>query len=1223
MKSFKRILAAVLCALMVITALPMSSFAAYENTHTNTGNQIEDLIAVATTQLGYKEGNSSSQLGGTTAGSGNYTKYGQWYGINPGAWCAMFVSWCANQAGISTSIIPKHASCDVGMNWFKNNGRWQYSAAFGGTYTPKRGDLIYFGNNPSNLNDSTHVAIVTGVDSTKVYTVEGNKSNICQNYSYSLTDDYIFGYGLPAYTSSGSTTTNYGTYIVTAANLNMRSTPSSSGTIVAVLKSGDAIVVTQISGNWAYTTYNGKSGWCSLNYLLAQKDIRYTISNDGLDLIKSLEGFSQYAYWDVSQWTIGYGTGCGENEYPNGITEAEAETLLRSAIVKYELYVNSFLSDNNIDLNQNQYDALVSFTYNLGNIWGNDFTLKTYLINGISNYTDDQIKAAFGEFVSAGGEVLSGLVARRNKEAEFFLAGGDTSTTVSARYVTNTAWLAMREGPGSSYNQVTVLPKGAELNVTQIYNNWGYATYGSYAGWVSLTYCDLVNNTGKDYTITLDANGGTLTGDAIYGINDGDYYKDIFGSLPTATRDGYTLDGWYCAEFNYTLSLADTEYFAAGKSVTFIAVWTKNITYTVNTSWLTMREGPGSEYASIGSLPRNAVITVTEYSGKWGKTTYDGLTGWVSLNLCVPSDGSKLWTLILDTDGGTMDADISYPVNTGDYIKDIMTIPTPVKSGYDFTGWYNEAYSLTLNGELRYEYTEDLTFTAQWTKSSVHEHVYTSSITKEATCTATGTLTYTCSCGSSYTETIPATGHNYTSVVTDPTCTDNGYTTNTCIACGDSYISDTVAAKGHSYSLAVTAPTCTDKGYTTYTCTVCYYSYKGDEKAALGHAYGSWYTVTEPTTTSYGEERRDCTRCDAYESNRLPMLENTDTVPNVTVDGYDVNVSCASDITFIRYAKGEYTTASAIKNAPGCITLNASKIAQYTVNNVCSITMADGGIYSVWVKTASGTEYIFKADLSVMDQTVTTEGVSVTVHNLYGVKDYFICPGDYDSYADIKANYLVLITANKIGGKADYTYVVPEAGVYTIYIRYDDTSRPATILKTECTVTEPGFKGNGLQLTLTDLEDIKVVRTAYGTFNTPGEIKRAEGQRSFSGATVMKSGTGSYTIQYRENGTVTVAIVYTHGYEVMMTYEVQKKVPSFTQSGNTVSFGELDGLNLIRYAKGTYTTSAQIKLAAGSQVLKSTAIVDGFITVNLEPGTYTFCVQYDDESYNYYVVTAK
>ena len=164
MKNFKRILAAVLCVLTFVSILPLTAFAAYENTHVNTGNQIEDLIAVATTQIGYKEGNNSSQLGGTVAGSGNYTKYGAWYGINPGAWCAMFVSWCANQAGLSSSIIPKHASCDIGMQTFQQRGRWQWSPACGGGYVPKRGDIIYFRTKTNQVTDSTHVGIVYNCD---------------------------------------------------------------------------------------------------------------------------------------------------------------------------------------------------------------------------------------------------------------------------------------------------------------------------------------------------------------------------------------------------------------------------------------------------------------------------------------------------------------------------------------------------------------------------------------------------------------------------------------------------------------------------------------------------------------------------------------------------------------------------------------------------------------------------------------------------------------------------------------------------------------------------------------------------------------------------------------------------------------------------------------------------------------------------------------------------
>ena len=134
----RAISAAITISIIVSVIFATPVHAAYENTHINTGNQIEDLIGVAKTQIGYKEGPSASQMDGDTyAGDYNYTKYGQWYGINPGAWCAMFVSWCADQAGIPTSIIPKHASCDVGMNWFKNNGRWGWSK-YWGNYQGKR-----------------------------------------------------------------------------------------------------------------------------------------------------------------------------------------------------------------------------------------------------------------------------------------------------------------------------------------------------------------------------------------------------------------------------------------------------------------------------------------------------------------------------------------------------------------------------------------------------------------------------------------------------------------------------------------------------------------------------------------------------------------------------------------------------------------------------------------------------------------------------------------------------------------------------------------------------------------------------------------------------------------------------------------------------------------------------------------------------------------------------
>ena len=675
--------------MMILPCLPLGISAAYENTHVNTGNQIEDLIAVATTQIGYTEGNSTSQMGGTSGGSGNYTKYGKWYGINPGAWCAMFVSWCANQAGIPKTTITSHASCDIGMQWFQKNGYWQWSPACGGTYQPKRGDIIYFRTNTNQVTDSTHVGIVYNSDASKVYTIEGNASNKCQTKSYALSSAYIIGYGTPPYTGT-TVPQDLGTYIVTAGSLNMRNQPSSSGTIVKVLSNGDAIVVTQISGNWAYTTFEGVSGWCSLNYLLAQNDIKYAISNDGIDFIKSLEGFSQYAYWDYEQWTIGYGTACEENEYPNGITEAEADTLLRSAIVRYELYVNDFVSENNIELNQNQYDALVSFTYNLGNIWGNSFTLKTYLINGIENYTDDQIKAAFGEHVTAGGQVLAGLVSRRNLEAELFLSGDDSQTSMSELYETTASWLAMRDGPGTSYEALTSLPKGTQVTITQISGNWGYTTYDGYSGWISLNYAQKV--TVKDWTMTFDPNGGEMVGATTYGINTNESYADVMSELPLATKAGYTLTGWYCEKYGYTLSLADI--YTVSEDTTFVAVW------QVSTCTVSFDANGGEGAPGAFTVTANETVTLSS--------------------------------------------------------------AVPARSGYVFLGWAESATAseATVKAGASYTPAGDVTLYAVWQDSAGHVHSYTLTST-DTNCTVDGVATYTCSCGDSYTEAIPADGHDF------------------------------------------------------------------------------------------------------------------------------------------------------------------------------------------------------------------------------------------------------------------------------------------------------------------------------------------------------------------------------------------------------------------------------------------------------------------------------
>lgn len=149
-----------------------------------------DIVDVAIGEIGYKETGN------------NQTKYGAWYGMNGAAWCHMFVSWCANQAGVSSSVVPKASYCPTGMAWFKQRGLFKYK----GNYTPKRGDIIYFCTNYS------HVGIVEKCSGGTVYTIEGNSASQVRRRSYPLSEGKITGYGVPKYdnlnasSTSGSTT---------------------------------------------------------------------------------------------------------------------------------------------------------------------------------------------------------------------------------------------------------------------------------------------------------------------------------------------------------------------------------------------------------------------------------------------------------------------------------------------------------------------------------------------------------------------------------------------------------------------------------------------------------------------------------------------------------------------------------------------------------------------------------------------------------------------------------------------------------------------------------------------------------------------------------------------------------------------------------------------------------------------------------------------------------
>lgn len=249
-------------------------------------NEKDKVIEVALNEVGYVEKASNSNLDSKTGnvGSGNYTKYARdldnisFYNGNKNgyAWCDVFVDWCFYKAfgkkrALELLCQPERstgAGCGFSMNFYKNKGQFHIA--------PKAGDQIFFTDGASIY----HTGLVYAVDNNKVYTVEGNTSNV--NYvdrnggkvckkSYPSNASYIAGYGRPKYGESleeankGSSSNEkvITTVKVTeTVGLNLREKPTTSSDIVKAFVKGTNLKIYEISGNWGRT--NG--GWVCLDY---------------------------------------------------------------------------------------------------------------------------------------------------------------------------------------------------------------------------------------------------------------------------------------------------------------------------------------------------------------------------------------------------------------------------------------------------------------------------------------------------------------------------------------------------------------------------------------------------------------------------------------------------------------------------------------------------------------------------------------------------------------------------------------------------------------------------------------------------------------------------------------------------------------------------------------------------------------------------------------------
>ncbi len=377
-------------------------------------------------------------------------------------------------------------------------------------------------------------------------------------------------------------------------------------------------------------------------------------SDLGINMIKTFEGFQKYPQKDNTLWTIGYGTSIPESQVDrynaSGITEAQAVALMKEHLTSFERSVNSFIDTNKLTLNQQQFDALVSFTYNLGASWmQNEGTFRSAVINGTKG---NEFIYAMAQYGKSGGTPMGGLIQRRLCEANLYLNGVYGTTppanykyviyqsgmegvvpTVSIQGYDSTlgaaikssvvgisgyrfmGWYTKEEGG----DWITALGSKS-AGVTKLYAHWQNGEGprnddGSIKG-TATNYSGYSAN-GNDKNVYKTPGGeksGTVKGDAKVTVSA--EYIDSNGK-----KWGKISGGW----IDVTGGLAATPvYEEAGSAI-------EPITVTVKTGGVNNRIGPGTNYAKNGTYTKGQqlVLTAVQKGGNytWGKSEM----GWIAL----------------------------------------------------------------------------------------------------------------------------------------------------------------------------------------------------------------------------------------------------------------------------------------------------------------------------------------------------------------------------------------------------------------------------------------------------------------------------------------------------------------------------------------------------------------------------------------------------------------
>ncbi|MBE6729084.1 MAG: CHAP domain-containing protein [Ruminococcaceae bacterium] len=492
-----------LCFVLVVpsTEIKVSAYStSHPNTYINTGNQIEDLIGVAMTQVGY-HGNSSTG-----------TKYGAWYGMTNAQWCGMFVSWCANQAGIPTNVIHKTARATL----YKYSGTYHHKNG----YIPQRGDLVLYnayGSGgyywPSKDADGTyslssHVAIVCSYDATsgKIWVVHGNSTGdkVCYN-SIEVSKIAIQAFVTPPYTTGPSAAPEYD--YVNGSYVRLRSGAGTEYDILGQYNVGTSVkILGSATSKAGEKWYKVKIIATGIEGYIRSDFITIVNKNEVAEPVKTYSGY-------INATNVNLRTGAGTSFAVVGM---------------YSTGTNITVLDTSVNSKgEKWYKIQIDGTNTVG------YMISDYITVTTEN-TDNILPT--GELVSVTNINQNGYIVTVKAEDDKAISNVLFSTTA-----------------GGVTKNVNGDKSGDSLYTASITTSQFASSNESYTTTVTAVdtsgNCEIIATvtinpfTYKPVTVTYNLNGGTGT----FSASTGDYFNTVTLASDTPTKNGLVFMGWNTA----------------------------------------------------------------------------------------------------------------------------------------------------------------------------------------------------------------------------------------------------------------------------------------------------------------------------------------------------------------------------------------------------------------------------------------------------------------------------------------------------------------------------------------------------------------------------------------------------------------------------------------------------------------------------------------------------